>query len=241
MVLQQIPRLSSMSRSPLLASRIFCTRWYQNAASVPYAHTVLMNEHKKKSCQKFLQKRNFFSFFKKNKSIEKIREDDNISSHYELVYSAVSISYVQLALGGMQAVAGTVCLTLGAMACGFPLVNTAVFTEEPLQVSVFITVNLMLCLGIYKFCKVYPLRIYYSEVEDNFTLVFVGTHPLAVKHLKVLSGEVKPKPPGKITATVLPWSELFYSTSTQTIYLNNHHFRYPIYYNKLLGYTRESQ
>lgn len=242
MVLQQISLLSSLSRCPLLArkyltSQIFCTRWRQTAATVPYARTVLRNEQKKNSCHKFLQRRNFFSFFKKNKSPEKFREDDNILSHYELVYSAVSISYVKLAFGGVQTVAGTVCLTLGAIACGFPLVNNVVLTEDPLQVGTFITLNSMLCLGIYKFCTVYPLRIYYSEVEDNFILVFVGTHPLAVRHLKVPPGGVKPKPPGKIIAAILPWSELLYSTPTQTVYLNDHHFRYPVYYNKLLGYV----
>lgn len=238
----RIPVLPMLSRCSLLTrvhqiSAISCAHWHHTFARIPYTRMV---GWQRLSDHKFLQSRNFTSFFMKKKSPEKLRDDDNVESHYELVHSASSVSYVQLALGGVQAVVGGVCLLVGAVACGIPMTNAAVFTEEPIQVATFITVNFMICLGILRVCTLYPLRIYYSEVEDSFVVIFVGAHPLAVRHVKILPGDVKPSPPGPVAKVVVPWSYNLYTTPTQNIYLNTEHFKYPFYYNKMLGYTCES-
>ncbi|KAG0712066.1 hypothetical protein GWK47_019255 [Chionoecetes opilio] len=202
------------------ASGICCSCQHLTTANISYAQPVLMYRQQKNSNQNFIQSRNFYSYFKKLKSPEKIREGDKVESHYELVYTASSVTYVRLGLGGVNFAAGFACFTLGYGALGFSMENTAVLTEQPLQVATFIVFNFMICLGILKVCKLYPLRIYYSEVEDNFVVVFVGVHPFAVRHLKISPGEVKPAPPGQVAAVTVPWSHDLFSSPTQKIYLN---------------------
>lgn len=240
---------TAMSRWPSLAREPHSSRFFSSylraitttttRVTTPSTQNLLTNVQHRCLAQNVIQRRNFYSYFKR-KTIEQIKDEDEVESHYELVYSAHSITYVQLGYGGIQAVAGIACFALGSALCGMPLTQISFLQEEPLEVAMFLTINLLICLGIYRVSTWYPFRIYYSEVEDQFVAIFVGIHPLAVRHVKILPGEVEPSPPGPITAVVAPWSHHLYSTSTQKIHLNVEHFTYPFYYNKLLGYDKES-
>lgn len=208
-------------------------------ATAPGIQDLLTNVQLRCLNQNFIPKRNFYSYFKRKKTPEELRDADKIEPHYELVYCANSVLYIQLSYGGVQAAAGVACLTLTALLCGAPVAVLPLLLEEQLEVAVFAVVNSLICLGILRLSFLYPFRIYYSEIEDQFTAVFVGLHPLAVRHVKILPGEVKPKVPGPVAAVLAPWSRLLYSARPQTIHLNPEHFIYPYYYNKMLGYERE--
>lgn len=206
----------------------------------PCTQDLLTNVQQRCLSQNFIQRRNFYSYFWKKRSPEQVKAEDKVETHFNLVYNAVSTTYIQLGYGGVQSVAGVFCVGLAAALFNAPLTDFSVIQEQPIEIAVFLTVNMIICLGILRICYWYPLRIYYSEVEDQFVAVFVGHHPLAVRHVKIQPGEVKPLVPGRITGALFSWTHHLYSSPAQTIHLNAHHFVLPFYYNKLLGYMRES-
>lgn len=239
----------SLSKWPLLARTRHASGFISTSlhptttttkVTAPCTQDLLTNVQLRCLSQNFIQRRNFYSYFRRKKTPEELRDADKVEPHYDLVYSANSTKYVQLSYGGVQAVAGVACLSLMAALCGAPVAELILLQEEQLEVAVFAIVNSLICMGILRISFLYPFRIYYSEMEDQFIAVFVGSHPLAVRHMKILPGEVKPKVPGSVAAVVAPWSPLLYSARAQTIHLNPEHFIYPYYFNKMLGYMKES-
>lgn len=237
---------SSLSKCPLLARThqasqlsTFLHPATINRLTAPYTKDLLTNIKLRCFRQNFIQRRNFYSYFRKKKTPQEIRDEDKIEPHYELVYSANSITYVQMAYGTVQGAALVFSLTLAGTLCGLPLIDIAVLQEEPVEMAAFAIINSLICLLVLRVSSWYPFRIYYSEMEDQFVAVLIGVHPFAVRHVKILPGEVKPKPPGHVAA-VAPWTHHLYSTRTQTMHLNMEHFSFPFYFNKMLGYMKES-
>lgn len=161
---------------------------------------------------------------------------DNVGVHYKLVYNSDTTSYLQLGLGGVQAVVSMFVCTLGAMACGFHPPNIHLLLDTPVYVGIFVVFNMIICISILRVISTTPMRIYYNEDEDQFIAVFVGKHPLDVRLLNIQPGEVKPHTVSNLVKKLVPWSIGICTTHTQKIYLNEYHFKYPVYYNKLLGY-----
>ncbi|XP_045582246.1 uncharacterized protein [Procambarus clarkii] len=181
-----------------------------------------------------IQARTFFSPFRRNK-IQNIGISDNVDSHYELIYTNDAISYIRLGVGGVNILGAGV----GTMLClnAFNVVNTnlEVIKNSPLEVSIFVSVNVLMIIGLFKLAHIYPFRIYYSELEDEFIAVFSGIHPFAVRTLKIKPGEVQLLS-SNWTKPIIPWLSNIYGLPSQKIYLDVHRFIYPVYYNKLLGY-----
>lgn len=161
---------------------------------------------------------------------------DNVGVHYNLVYKSDTASYLQMGLGGVQAVVGMFVCTLGVMACGFQPPNIQLLLDTPVYAGIFVVMNMIICIGILRVTSTHPMRIYYSEDEDQFIAVFVGKHPLDVRLMNIQPGEVKPHIVPSLVEKVVPWSTGMCTTPTQKIYLNEYNFKYPVYYNKLLGY-----
>lgn len=184
-----------------------------------------------------IQVRTFFSaFHRRKKTAQEIKNHDNIDSHYDLVYTSSSILYVKLGYhGGQIVLAGLgilMCLTAFNV-ISFPLNFVA---TSPLEVFVFVALNALIGFGILRVSWQYPLRIYYSELEDQFIAVFIGIHPYVTRPLKIQPGEVQPLSPSKLTKEILPWAQQLYVLPSQKLFLNVNRFILPMYYNKLLGY-----
>lgn len=171
-------------------------------------------------------------------SPKNLKKHDNVGVHYDLVYKSDTSSYLQLGLGGVQAVVGMFVCTLGAMACGFRPPNIHLLLDTPVYAGIFVAVNIIICIGILKVISTHPMRIYYSEDEDHFIAVFVGKHPLDVRLMNIQPGEVQPHVVSSLVKKLVPWSFAMCTTPTQKIYLNIYHFKYPVYYNKLFGYDK---
>lgn len=178
----------------------------------------------------------FFSLFRRKlKTAQEFQKADNVDSHYELIYSIRDgVKFVKLGIGGLDIVAASVIANICMFAFGVPLAYLDLVLASPVESGIFVMVNSLICFQLFKVIRWYPLRIYYSELEDQFLAVFIGVHPFAIRPLKIEPGEVKPLE--MMTGNVLPWASDLYATSSQRIFLFTHNFRYPLYYNKLLGY-----
>lgn len=189
-----------------------------------------------------IQSQTFFSVFRrKRKTAQQFQEADKVDSHYELIYNVHDgVRYVQLGMGMLNILSAAINANVCMFALGVPPSYFEIVLAFPVESGIFISINSLICFALLKVIKWYPLRIYYSDLEDKYLAIFMGVHPFAIRSLKIQPGEVKLSPPNKIAENVLPWASDIYAISSQRIFLFIHHFRYPSYYNKLLGYIQES-
>lgn len=182
------------------------------------------------------QKRTFFSYFHKKKTLEAQQKADNVDTHYDLVYSGNSLWYIHLALSSVHLSGAAVGVCIAGNELGFPVLNLIdEIMAAPLEAGCFITFSTAICLAIVQLSRQYPFRIYYSELENQFIVILSSLMPFSTRKVLLQPGELKPQPPG-LLASVLPWSSNIYKGPSQNILLFLESFKYPVYFNMLLGY-----
>lgn len=182
------------------------------------------------------QRRSFFSYFPKKKTLEEQQKADNVDTHYDLVYSGNSLWYIHLALSSVHLSAAAVGVCFTGEKLGFPVLNLIdEIMAAPLEAGCFITFSTAICLAIVQLSKQYPFRIYYSELENQFIVILSSLAPFSTRKVFLQPGELKPLPPGRLTS-VLPWSTHVYKGPSQNLLLFLDSFKYPVYFNMLLGY-----
>lgn len=197
------------------------------------------NEVKQHRCNLVISRTISSKIFKQKSSLH-YKKLDNVESHYDIVYQGGAVSYVQGALGVIETVALACCGAAIAVPLGVPFLYGK-FNEyfaTPWQFGVFVAFNSILCIFIAKTCQMYVLRIYYSDLEDHFVVIFMGLHPFAIHKVIVKPGEVNPVVPGKITKQAIPWADDIYASPSKKMIMFTHAFVSPIYFNRMLGYQR---
>lgn len=182
------------------------------------------------------QIRSFYSYFYKKKTLEEHQKADNVEKHYELVYSGNALWYIHLALSSVHLSGAAVGAFVAGEKLGFPILNLVdEIMAAPLEAGCFITFSTAICLAIVQVSKQYPFRIYFSEMENQFIVIFSSLMPFSTRKVILQPGELTPLPPGQLTG-LLPWSTHLYKGPSQNMLLFLDSFKYPVYFNMLLGY-----
>ncbi|XP_076029955.1 uncharacterized protein LOC143018475 [Oratosquilla oratoria] len=182
------------------------------------------------------QSRSNFLWLKPPKKEEDYRIKDQMEPHYDLIYKSTFYNHLQIAYG----ISGIGYVWLAGLfscdALGFPIVNiTQELLNNPVQGATLAFSYVAFTWAIFVIAHRYIVRMYYSEVEDQFVAVMTGLLPYTKRKVVIHPGTAIPVGSSWI-ATLIPWHKDIYKTPVQKLIMFSHYFRYPVYFNKILGY-----
>ncbi|CAL4067034.1 unnamed protein product, partial [Meganyctiphanes norvegica] len=181
--------------------------------------------------------RTFMGWYRRKKTDAEVQLKDDVPRRYECIYQGKSIGYVRWTHGSVVLGIGTLIPLIVLDAIGMPNFNiAALLMESPIEATIFLTFSMFLASAISRQTYMYPYRIYYCHDDNNFLAVMQGLNPLSTRQLILECGQVEKRINSSITEDIIPWAKDCYTTPTQNMILYIDCFRYPMYFNKLLGF-----
>lgn len=170
-----------------------------------------------------------FSFGRKHREVLTHKRDGINPKEYDIVYQTTASPYIAL---------GQVCVFVSALTTVFlmyPYLNTEIFLSnnvyirENLERGIMFSFFVLINLGILYVIRSFPLRIYYSESRNNFVVIFKQLfNPWLNRRVVCKTGDLLYTPKN---LQFLGDHKLL----GKRIYLYEDYFRFPFYYNMLLG------
>lgn len=170
------------------------------------------------------------------RSAESYRIADGLNEGCNLIYQGSSVNYVKFSYASVQAVFAVGVTSMCGIMFGADMpTNLSQMTGIELGFGSIITI--VWVTGALKFVKIYPLRIYFHEQTNKFTIVLMGKHPFCTRLIHVSPGDAKIKKSTYITRNILPWGNDICSLSNdQDLLVIQYNFSSPVYYNMLFGF-----
>ena len=174
---------------------------------------------------------------------EKLRKKDGVSQNYELVYRTTLESYINPTryFGQGTLITAFSVLPIGLLGKKSSVLGVGNFiltqSFELWGFWFFILAHALACL---KICNSVPVRIYFCKSEDNFLFVFNDIfHFSKMKKFSVEPGNIVQS---STKNNYFKLDHLRHITiDRKTVFIHQHFFMTPFYYNKLLGINYEEK
>ncbi|XP_013774607.1 uncharacterized protein LOC106459526 isoform X2 [Limulus polyphemus] len=175
------------------------------------------------------------SFFTKMFHKDPFYTDKVDKSQYDLVYISPATSYIfmgQLVASGLT--------TFFLLIKGFEITNfeTAfLFTdylENTTELTIACTAFVLLNLSVFAIIQKYPIRIYFNEEKEEFIIILFKILPFLTHKIKCQSGDME-----HINSSSHTQFTGGYKLGKRKLIITPEYFKYPIYYNILLGYVQK--
>ncbi|XP_076357980.1 uncharacterized protein LOC143250817 [Tachypleus tridentatus] len=178
----------------------------------------------------------FRSFFTKTFHKDPFHTDKVDKSQYDLVYISPSTSYIFWG----QLVASSL-MTFFVLIKGFHITNFEAdflffsYLENTTELNIACGAFVFLNLSIFAIAQKYPIRIYFNENKEEFIIIIFNILPFLTHKIKCQSGDVV-----HISSSSHTQFTGGYKLGKRKLIITPEHFRYPVYYNILLGYVQKN-